>query len=225
MLIFHGENVVASRQKLISKIKEFKGEVIRLDGNKINLSALKQALEAKSLFGQSKLVVIENILSRSSGHDKDEMLEYCKHINADNFIIWEGKAIDGRKLTSFRQTKIEKFTIPATIFGLLDSLVPANPKRSLLLLHQSLKSNSPQMVFYMIGWQIKNLIIAADLGEKGLDRMAPWQKAKLIRQAKKFDLTKLLSCYHQLLEIDWQQKTGQLPLSLASQLDLFIASL
>jgi len=36
--------------------------------------------------------------------------------------------------------------------------------------------------------QIRLLILAADLGEKGLNQMKDWQKEKLIRQAKRFGL-------------------------------------
>jgi len=77
----------------------------------------------------------------------------------------------------------------------------------------------------MLGRQIRLLIIAADLGENGLIEIPEWKRKKLISQAKEFSLTKLLQLYRQLLKIDWQQKTGQTPFDLASQLDLFIASL
>jgi len=225
MLIFHGENIVASRQKLIDKLKRFQGETIRLEGEKINLTQLKQALETQSLFGQEKLVVVENLFSRPTSKAKENFLHYIKENKPPNLVVWERKTIDGRVLVSFKFAQIEKFVVPAIIFKFLDSLSPQNKKNSLFLMHQCLKKDAPEMVFYMLSRQIRNLIIAADLGEKGLERMAPWQKGKFIRQAKNFSLQQLLNFYKKLSEIDWQQKTGRATIPLASQLDLLLASL
>jgi len=69
------------------------------------------------------------------------------------------------------------------------------------------------------------LILAADLGPKGLTGLPEWRQGKLISQGKRIGLAKLLELYQQLLEIDYQQKTGQTPLNLAFQLDLFLATL
>ena len=73
--------------------------------------------------------------------------------------------------------------------------------------------------------RIKSLLIAKDLGKNGLSKMAPWQQAKLLNQAGKFETKTLLFCHRQLLEIDWHQKTGQAFLPLASQLDLLVTSI
>jgi len=224
MLILHGENIVVSRQKLTDKLNQFQGEIIRLEGEKINLTQLKQALETQSLFGQEKLIVIENFFSRPASKEKENLLRYIKENKPPNLIVWERKTVDGRALTSFKFAQIEKFVIPATIFKFLDSLSPQNKKNSLFLMHQCLKKDAPEMVFYMLSRQVRSLIIAADLGEKGLERMAPWQKGKFVRQAKNFNLQQLLDFYKKLSEIDWRQKTGQAAMPLASQLDLLIAS-
>jgi len=235
MLILHGENIVLSRKRLTEKIGEFKtrlkgstlqkGEIIRLEGKTTNLTELKQAVESGSLFGQERLVVIENIFSCRPSKEKEEILGYLKKNNPENLIIWEGKTIDGRVLTPFSGVKVEKFALTPIIFKFLDSLAPGNQKNSLFLLHQCLNQELPEMVFYMLARQVRLLIIAADLGEKGLSNLSEWQRVKFLRQAKKFNLGQLLHLYRQLLKIDWQQKTGETPLSLASQLDLLIACL
>lgn len=77
----------------------------------------------------------------------------------------------------------------------------------------------------MLARQIRFLILAADLGKKGLDQMESWRAEKLIRQAQYFTLIKLMKIYRQLLKIEVQQKTGQTPFTLSSQLDLLVASL
>lgn len=225
MLILHGDNLMASRQILTGKIKNFSGEVIRLDAKKINLTDLKQALETHSLFGQKKLVAIENLFSRQKSKEKEALTNYLKENKPPNLIVWEGKTIDGRALTSFKFAQIQKLVVPTVIFKLVDSLSPQNKKNSLSWLSQCLKSQPAEMIFYMICRQINLLIIAADLGSEGLEKMAPWQKMNLVRQAKNFSLNQLIDIYRQLLEIEYQQKTGRASLPLKSQLDLLITSL
>lgn len=225
MLILHGENIERSRKVLSEKAKRFTGELIRLEGDKIDLTDLKQAIESKSMFGKEKLIVVVNLFSRRLSKEKEELLKYCKLENPENLIVWEGKKIDGRILSPFTLARIERFDLTPIIFRFLDSLSPTNKKLSLALLHLCLTQETPEMVFYMVCRQAKDLIIAADLGKEGLDELPPWKREKLIRQAGKFGLKKLLTLYQQLLQIDYQQKTGKTPLTLASQLDLLLASL
>lgn len=225
MLILHGENIERSRRALNEKIKRFSGEIIRLEGEKLDLGELKQAVESSSLFGQERLIIIENLFSRRPSKEKEELLKYCKLENPENLIVWGGKKIDGRILAPFTLARIERFDLTPIIFKFLDSFSPTNKKLSLALLHQCLTQETPEMVFYMVCRQAKDLIITADLGKENLDELPPWKREKLIRQAGKFGLKKLLTLYQQLLQIDYQQKTGKTPLSLSSQLDLLIASL
>jgi len=224
MIIIHGDNQVASRQALTDQTSQFKGEIIRLNGTQINLTTLKQAVESGSLFGQDKLIIIENLFGRPASGTKENLLAYLKQETLPHIIIWEPKTIDGRKLTAFRSAKISKFTIPATIFKFLDSL-GQNKKTTLYWLHQTLKNEPAELVFYLLCRRVADLIIAADLSARGLDRMAPWQKSRLVRQAKNFPLSRLTTVYQKLLEIDWQQKTGRAAYNLAATLDLLVASI
>lgn len=225
MLILHGENIDQSRRFLASRLKSFAGEIIKLEGENLNLSELKQAVEGNSLFGKDKLVVIFNIFSRRPSKEKENLLEYLKKEKPKNLIVWEGKKIDGRVLTSFAFGQIRRFDLTPIIFRFLDSLSPQNKKNSLILLHQCLRFEPAEVVFSLLCRQVKDLIIAIDLGKKGLENLPDWKKEKLAIQAKKFGLEKLIKLYQKLLEIDYAQKTGKTPLSLASQLDLLLVNL
>jgi len=226
MLILHGDNLVTSRKVLnqeISQAKDQNNEIIRFNGKKLNLNELQQALESKSLFGSQRLVIIENLLSSSPGKERTSLISYLKKNLFANLILWEEKEI--KKISAFKKTLIQLFKLPPTIFQFLDSLAPGVGKRSLSLLHHSLKQSSAEMVFYMLARQIRFLIMAADLGKEGLASLHPFQQGKIARQAKKFDISQLLSLHRSLLKIDFQQKTGRASMPLASQLDLLIASL
>jgi hypothetical protein len=227
MMILHGDNTILSRQRLQQEIKTFKskkkGEVLRFEGSNLNLTDLQQALESLSLLEKNRLIIIENLFSGRSSREKNNIIAYLKKSNSVNLIIWEGKKIDGRTL-SFFKSQVLRFDLPLVVFRFLDSLAPDNTVQSINLFHQSLEQNPPELIFHLLSRQIRLLILAIDLKEKGLISMKDWQKGKLIRQAKKFGLEKLIKIYQELLKIDWQQKTSQTPFNLVSQLDLFLAS-
>lgn len=216
---------VLSRKKLDDLTTNFKGELVRFSGNQVRLTELTQALESQSLFDQSRLVLVENLFGRRPSQEKETILNYLKKNQPQNLLIWEGKKIDGRVLTAFLKARIQRFDLTPFIFQLVDSLTPNQPKKSLNLLKLCLKQDSGEMVFYMLARQVKLLLIAKDLGTEGLKRMASWQQNKLLNQAKNFTFPQLLKLHQSLLKIDYQQKTGRTPFSLASQLDLLIASL
>ena len=224
MQILHGENHLASRQKL-SLLTQGQGEVIRLNGEKATLTEILQATESTSLLENQKIVVIENLFSRRPSKEKETIITYLKNNQNEKIVIWERKKIDGRTLASFKNVKTEKFELPSSLFRFLDSLGPDNAKTAYFYLHETLKSEAPELIFSMMVRQIRLLIIAGDLGENGLPGMAPWQKMKLVSQSRKFTLQGLISLFDRLLLIETKQKTGQAPLSLEKQLDLLVATL
>jgi len=227
MIILHGENIVLSRQKLKEKVTEFKretkGEVLLFDGD-VNLIDIQQAFQSLSLLGQHQLVIIENLFGGRKTKEKEKIIDFIKKIKPSNLIIWEAKKIDGRTLNAF-QKQVLKYDLTPIVFQFLDSFKPGNTKASLTLLHQTLEQLPPEMIFFMLTKHLRLLILAADLGKKGLKNMPPWRQGKLINQGNQFGLDKLLITYKRLLKIDSQQKTGKTPFNLSSQLDLLIASL
>ena len=231
MIILHGENIVASRLALEEKINGFKAkgvdEIVSLDGMKLELTDLKQALESTSLLGKDRLVVIENLLSSPKSKKKEEEVNYLVKVDPKSLLIlWEAKEISAAGLKKLAaKARVSVFKIPPLIFKFLDSIWPQNKKNALELLHQCFQVDKPEMVFYMLCRQIRLLIIARDLGAKGLSSLASWQQAKFLRQGEKFSLEQLLGIHRKLLRIDYEQKTGRAVLPLASQLDLLIADL
>lgn len=224
MLIIHGDNQVESRQFLISQIEQAKAkdkEVVRFEGKKVELEQLHQALEGLSLLRKKKLVVIENLFTKSP---PKSIINYLKKNQPKNLIIWEGKEISQSKINQFKaQAKL--FKLPPIIFKFLDALLPGNSRISLSLLKQAVGQSSAENVFYMLARQIRYLIIANQMGKEGLSELHSFQQQKIAIQAKKFELSQLLTFHRKLLYIDWQQKTGQAPMDLAGQLDLLVASL
>jgi len=227
--LLHGENLSLSR----SRLNELAGwevnqvrETIRLAGDKITLSEIKQAVEAKSLFGGERLVIVEGLLSSALSKRREEISKYLQEAKPSSFLIlWESKPLKETVLAPFRKNfKIEIFKIPATVFMFLDSVAPGRGRQMLFWLHQiSLKE--PEMVFSLLVGRIRQLLQIKDSGGKELGRLAGWQKEKLGRQSQFFTVEQLKTLYRKLLEMDYQQKTSQAPLSLFFSLDLLVSSL
>ena len=226
---FHGSDQLISRQQLFdltNQAKEEEKEIIKLNGLRVNLTEVLQALQSSSLFDQQRLIIIENLFSRPKSKEKEKIIKFLKKekITAD-LVFWEKKEISGRTLRWLpKNWQIKKFKTAAIIFKFLDSFKPSNNQETINLLHQCLKQQSPEMVFYMLARQIKNLILAKDLGKKGLVG-APWQKGKLVKQANYFTLNQLISLYKQLLKMDTYLKTGKSLMPLEWQLDILMANI
>lgn len=223
--IFHGENIVESRKALwqeVSKAKEKGVEVVTLNGAKTDLTEIRSALESSSLFGQDKLVILENFLSLASCPFKKKSLDYLKKGKFENsLILWEEKQLRSIPL----KVPIKLFRLDPILFRFLESLRQEQPGKSLALLEKLKKKEKPEMIFYMIARQVRLLILAKDLGQSGLTGFATWQKQRLISQAKFFNLEHLIRIYKKLLEIDLEQKTSRDPLPLSSRLDLLVSEI
>lgn len=230
IILFHGENQLASRLDLSEKISFYrakKAEIIKINGLKTNLTEVKQACESKSLFGEKRLIVVENFFNQLRSKQKNEIQSYFKNLTTEvDIIFWEKKAITSAQLRQIpANTKVLFFKVEPIIFKFLDSLFPGNLKRSLNLLKQCYQKDSPEMIFYMLCRQIRLLILARDLGKKGLTPMPFWMQNKFLSQSRRFSLDKLLGLHRHLLKIDFEQKTGRAIMSLSFHLDLLVASL
>lgn len=229
--LFHGDNLVASRNTLNNFIKKEKSQgivdIVRLNGEAIELVDLTQAMESRSLFGSNRLIIIENLLSRKPSKIKDALLDYLNTTKTTaSIFLWEKKAATAtliKKLPS--STRIQAFKISPKIFAFLDSLAPGNTKQMFLLMHECIKQENPEMVFYMLARRVSHLIIASDSGLEGLNTMHNWQKQRLTAQAKKFTLPQLIKLHENLYNTDKGVKTGRNILPLASMLDLVIAEI
>ncbi len=229
MLLIHGDNLLASRNylfQLLRKSKEQKEEVLVLDGETVKLEDLKQALETRSLFGQAKLVIVENLLSRKPATLKEKFINYFSSLKpSSSLILWEEKIIPASLLKKIGTLfTVKLFKIPPLIFQFLDALCPGNQSMMLQKLHQ-LKSEPPELIFYLLVRRMSQLILGRSLGQSAFVGLAPWQRAKLLAQSQKFKLEQLTSFYQKLLSVEKRVKTGQTLRSLLCHLDFLLAEL
>jgi DNA polymerase III delta subunit len=214
--IIHGDNIVASRQKLTQLLDKSR-EVIRLDGKKVDATGLKQSLESGSMFSQEKIVVLE--------HLNQKFIPILTTTNKCQVIIWEKKILSQPTLKKLKNFQALLFKTPKAVYGFLDSLSPQNPQPTLNIYHKQLQSTPSELTFYMLHRRISQLITAADKQTSHKLAGAPWQVNRLKTQANKFSLNSLIALQKQLSTIDYNVKTGKSILPLSSLIDLLIYDL
>ncbi|MBU1127168.1 hypothetical protein KKF11_02385 [Patescibacteria group bacterium] len=223
MLIIHGENTVQSRDylnSLIAQAKIQKKEIVKLDGRKLDLVTIQEALRNVNLFSSEKLVIVERFFS----NPKKNIIEFLSEKDYDNLVFWEDKELYPSQ-TKGLKTETKLFKLPAIVFNFLDSVYPSNYKISLRLFHECLKKTSAEQIFYLLIKQVRFMIIASDLGQNGLKGLHPYQAHKITSLCRKFTQEDLLVIHKNLVLIDFNQKTGKTVLDLSSQLDLFLSSI
>jgi DNA polymerase III delta subunit len=222
MKVIHGEDVVSSRKLLNSLRKEAKEkglQVVALTGSGISLGQVKQAVETGGLFGSDQLLIIEGLFTGASSKAKTEVIAYLKIEKPEMVIIWEGKKIDGRKLTAMG-AQVSEYKVNSKIFTFLEAVRPGNTSHLVPLFDEVTKGEAVELVFFLLVRQVRQLIeVASDPnGYKG----PSWLKSKLLTQANEFGLEGLLELHQQLYEIDMGQKTGRDSLSMTARLELML---
>lgn len=226
MLIIHGDDTVTARNHLndeLEKAKFSSAGVSRFDARDLDLTKLTQILEGLTLFGLQPTIVVEGLFSLPKSKNKDLLIEFLTKYQRRQIILFENKALTATTLKPFKQAEVSGHKPAAIIFNFLDSLEPGSPSKSLSLLDQLETANQPaELVFAMLVRQVRLLILALEPNSlKG----APWQKSRLITQARAFGEEALLDLHQKLYQIDKGIKTGTNPLTLSTQLFTLISSL
>lgn len=227
LTILHGDNHIQSRAELASLMPPAHTKDVRqVDGRTISPGMLIQALESSSLFGGDTLIVIDNLFSKLGKQSKQ--IDSFAKIIADScektdIIIWEEKELGKTVLSALGSATTKLFKTPVIIFQFLDSLRPNGVRTSLPLLMKLLAAEPAEIAYVMLVRRVRQLIQLSDtVTPAGL---APWQAARLTRQARSFTMNELLATHAKLLHMDIAIKTGASPFSLAQLLQQLIISI
>lgn len=189
-ILLHGQNDLASRNRLGELKESFKGEVVEITS--------PSEITQNALFANERL-----------------------------FVLWFDKKLSTTQIKSFQNDipdlKIEEFKTNPVVFRFLESLQPAGQKKFLPLAQEYLKTDPPEVVSTMLARQFR-LMLLAKLDQNS-DNLAMWQLSRLKHQAALFSFDQLKNSLQKLLEIDFQQKSGQTSASFHTSLDLFLLSL
>ncbi len=221
MIIIHGENTIASRDKLIELINKAKlehQEIIRLEAKDLTEAQLETILGTTDLFETKKTILIEGLHSLPKSTKQKTLIQMCADSKLYEIILWEKRELTATMLKSFPGAQNYIFKASKTLFAWLDLLGKrGDESKKIQLLHEAINTDGEYFCFLMLLRQFR-LLIQAKTGEK--IGGAPFMITKLNKQTQQFTLEQLLKIYSQLLEIDFSQKTSTNLLSMNQQLDL-----
>lgn len=225
LILIHGDDQSKTREELG---KYSSDDTVTLDGKSLDLNTLIQSLESGSFFGNSnRLVIVENLHRMRSKTELKTVIEYISSQDPKilNLIIWENQELTPAQVKKFTGAKVITGKVSPLIFKLIDSITPnSDPKTTLPLFQEAIKSDAPEKIIIQIAGQLRLMIQTFDPNFTFPPQLS-WKKASITKNAQGFTLPRLLELHHQLTEIDYRNKTGQLPLTLASELEMWLAHL
>lgn len=210
VVVIHGEDIVASRQrfsKIINNAKNKGYDAVSLTGDIQDLNQLTTA----GLFGNKQIYIIED-------YKKIDPKIFKWDLNGNILIWYKGEFPKSFSKSLPKQTKYEKFDVPKIIYNFLDSMLPGNTKRSLEFLHELQKTMAAEMISALVNSHLRDIWIVLEDGSEL--NYQEWRLGKLKRQGQALGKDRVERFLVKLAEADVQAKTGGADLSL--MLDLII---
>lgn len=225
IIVYTGEDIISSRKAFLEYLESLKNEdyeVVRINGKDASEETLILHSAAYSLFGQKKLLAIDNLLSGKKFKENEKILKTLSSLECE-VVIWENKDFSKSDTLKYPNFVFHNFKLPEVLYKFLDNLSPGETGSNLMFFRKAVENTDPNFLFLMLVRQIRLLILSSD--KKDLLKLAPWQKGKLQKQAKLFTLEKLKEINQKLLQIDFREKTSQTPFSLEQQLELLLTEI
>lgn len=186
--IFHGDDQFASRTEFNSSIdKNINTDILRLDSKNINPDMVNGFLNSQSLFTPKKILAITNFFSISKPI-LDKIVKLIKENDSVDVLIWQDKSLNPTQIKTFPQAKINNFPLDKIIFSCLNQIRPKNLVRFMTLFKKVLIKEPFELFLFFIKNNLR----------------------KQLTSYSAFDQKVLKKTYLQLIELDFQIKTGQL---------------
>jgi len=208
--LFHGESQVQSRQAL-DKLRRGFGPTAITVLDEFSPSELVEACEARALFSEKRLVVVE-IRDRGLKSWDQRLLDYLEKAPESTCVVFwfAGKLKKSdpllKKVKSLGDVRYFGAP-PEKPFPLLDALGERSAKRAYLELRKLLSEGQSEFyILRMIAWKITNLLqVKSGVGKENLH---PYVYRKAKGQSAYFSEEELVEKFGKVLEGDLEMKTG-----------------
>jgi len=200
--IFHGDNQVESRQAYLDLIADLsKGDLLHLDSKNVNLDAINNYLNGPSIFGNHKALAIDNFFSIPKAN-LDKLTKMLGQTDI-NIYLWQDKLLSATQCKIFPKAKLVLSKSENLMYSCLNSLKPGNLSNFLKIYNQIIDNDQ----FDLLLWYLKG------------------NYRRQLQTYSKFDLSILKKTYLQIIELEFQYKSGQLSLPKDIALKRVIANL
>lgn len=185
--IFHGDDASSSRQSLLDFVNQFpKTQVYTTDSKNFNLNDITNFTQGGSLFQDPKLLLINNFFSLTKTAQQ-QVISLVTTSSVD-LLIWQDKLLTPTQLKVFPQAKVYRYKQNNQIFTCLNSIRPHNLPAFTKYYDDVCQHDLFDLFLYLL---------------KGHFR-------RQIQTRSVYSPSVLSRTYLQLIELEYQFKTGQL---------------
>jgi DNA polymerase III delta subunit len=217
--LFHGQNVVKSRQELGILVSEYpSSEVDFLKSDEIQLGNLSTLLSTQPMFSKKRLVVLEGKLSASLQKELSPIFEATP--SSCDVAFWHEEFLPkSNKLLLFIQKhhgKIMEYKEypKEEVFLFLDALASMKRKDTLEGLFRLIASGQDQVyILNMLIWNFRSMLMVK-LNSNGASKLHPFVKKKMAQFNQNYSPEDLVEIYRKLLYYEIAVKSGHLPSTL-----------
>lgn len=185
--IYHGDNLEASRSALNLALDQIKDQdVLRFDQKQIDIEKINLSLNSSDLFGRQKTIFLANLFSVS----KPIFEKIVKLINSATIdvFIWHDKPLTLVQLKNFPQAKVNLFKADNLLYACLNAIKPKNLAPFCQKYDRIIDKDLYDLFLYLLKGNIR----------------------RQLQTFSQFESSNLKRVYLQLIELDFQNKTGQL---------------
>ena len=224
--IYCGEDSINARlayEKAIEKYKSTLAEIVSISPSSI-VEVKKGIADNMSLFSTQTIFCVENLekfgFRKSTKAKADVVYEAIVSLAQNKNVILldfeDGK--QGRQLKLKDLTTIHESKPSTTIFKLLDECIPGDKNSFIQSLRLVCSTQEEQFVFIMLYRHIRLLVLLLTDGLS--DKLPPWQKYKVLGQAKKWEKQSLIDFYSGLIRIEIGSKTSSNPYGIRKSIEI-----
>lgn len=221
--LIHGDDT----QKVWAKYAEITSNGIPktdIDLKKTTVEELQDTLAGGSLFGTNRLVSVTNLKSLHHTRRKTffKNVENYQGENTTDIIIVSDTTLEEKSLGGFKFDRLYAFPLPKYFFEYLDALTPGRARAALDILAK-MQDTGGEQTFYATVTRVRLLILEKSNNSSSneeLSKLSPFYEKKLRAQSRPWHKDALISFFNDLFEIEKGLKSSNLPLSVASHLDI-----
>ncbi|MFA5828146.1 MAG: hypothetical protein WC841_02135 [Candidatus Shapirobacteria bacterium] len=185
--LFHGDDYGTSRMEFNQHLDNCqKTEILRIDNKQIDLDKINNFINGASLFGDQKILAISNFFSISKPI-LDKLIPMISQ-SAIDIVIWQDKVLTQVQLKTFPKATVFSSKLNNTLFQCLNTIKPNNLKNFLTSYEKVDKASMYDLFLYLLKNNLRKQLIGPS----------------------SFNPRILKTTYLQLIELDYQNKSGQL---------------
>jgi DNA polymerase III delta subunit len=186
--IFHGDNQFTSRAAFnVLLDKNSDSDILKIDSKETNLDNINNFINGQSLFQTKKIIAITNFFSIPKAI-LDKITKIIKSNPEFDVVIWQDKTLTATQLKTFPKATISVFALDKIMFSCINNIKPKNITNFIPLLHQVFEKEPFELFAFWLKFNLR----------------------KQLTSYSRFDSASLKKAYLQIIELDFQNKTGQL---------------